>query len=120
MASAPSPATRSGPTLTLKAPSGGSGLSLAMPKVGGQSLGELMVSLHMLMPEQHEQVQHLVSRLPTEKRTVFRLVHELEMTVRDAAEQLGIPEGTAKSRLYYARKQLAHDWQALETPWEER
>ena len=69
--------------------------------------------------EQHEQVQHLVSRLSEEKRTVFRLVHELEMTVRDAAEQLGIPEGTAKSRLYYARKQLAHDWQALETPWEE-
>jgi RNA polymerase sigma-70 factor (ECF subfamily) len=69
--------------------------------------------------EEHDRIRRLVSRLPEEKRAVFRLVHELEMTVRDAAEQLGIPEGTVKSRLYYARKQLAYDWQAMETPWEE-
>jgi hypothetical protein len=58
-AAAPGPApaaTRSGPTLTLKAPSGGSGLSLAVPSVGGQGLGEMMVRLHMLTPQQHEQV----------------------------------------------------------------
>ncbi len=36
------------------------------------------------------------------------------MTVRDAAGELGIPEGTAKSRLHYARRQLASDWQATE------
>ena len=62
--------------------------------------------------ETREQVRRLVATLPDGKREVFRLVHEMEMTVRDAAGALGIPEGTAKSRLYYARKQLASDWQA--------
>ena len=62
--------------------------------------------------EEREQVRRLVANLPDGKRAVFRLVHEMEMTVRDAAGALGIPEGTAKSRLYYARKQLASDWQA--------
>lgn len=48
-------ATRGGPTLTLKAPSGaGSGLSLR--GVEDRPIGELMVSLNMLTREQHEAV----------------------------------------------------------------
>lgn len=64
--------------------------------------------------EERQQVRRLVAALPNEKRAVLRLVHEMEMTIHDAAEQLEIPEGTVKSRLYYARKQLADDWQALD------
>lgn len=64
--------------------------------------------------ERQELVQQLVEGLPEEKREVFRLVHEMEMSMRDAADELGIPEGTVKSRLYYARKQLAHEWEELE------
>lgn len=64
--------------------------------------------------EERQQVRRLVAALPDEKRAVFRLVHEMEMTIHDAAVQLEIPEGTVKSRLHYARKQLADDWQALD------
>ena len=64
--------------------------------------------------EERQQVRRLVAALPDEKRAVFRLVHEMEMTIHDAAAQLEIPEGTVKSRLHYARKQLADDWQALD------
>jgi DNA-directed RNA polymerase specialized sigma24 family protein len=38
----------------------------------------------------------------------------MEMSLRDAADELGIPEGTAKSRLHYAKKRLAHAWQELD------
>ena len=50
----------------------------------------------------------LMNRLPEDKREVFRLVHEMEMSLRDTADALDIPEGTVKSRLHYARKRLAH------------
>jgi len=53
----------------------------------------------------------LIEDLSAEKQAVFRLVHTLEMTTADAAEELGIPEGTVKSRLYYAKKLLAEGWQ---------
>ena len=69
--------------------------------------------------EQHQRCQRLIDRLPEEKREVFHLVHEMEMSLRDAADELGIPEGTVKSRLYYAKKRLAHEWQALDSKWEE-
>jgi RNA polymerase sigma-70 factor (ECF subfamily) len=67
------------------------------------------------MAQEREQFRRLVDALPDEKRAVFRLVHETEMTIRDAADELGIPEGTVKSRLHYAKKRLARDWQALES-----
>ena len=69
--------------------------------------------------ERLAQVRQLVEGLADGKRELLRLVHEHEMSVRNAADELGIPEGTAKSRLYYARKQLARQWQDLESTWEE-
>jgi RNA polymerase sigma-70 factor (ECF subfamily) len=69
--------------------------------------------------EQHQRCQRLIDRLPEEKREVFHLVHEMEMSLRDAADELDIPEGTVKSRLYYAKKRLAHEWQAPDNKWEE-
>jgi len=71
------------------------------------------------LAERSELFRRLVERLPAEKREVFRLVHQMEMSVRDAADELGIPEGTIKSRLHYAKKRLAREWQDLETEWEE-
>jgi RNA polymerase sigma-70 factor (ECF subfamily) len=69
--------------------------------------------------ETNAQFRRLIDALPDEKRAVLRLVHEMEMTIRDAADELGIPEGTAKSRLHYAKRRLAHDWQALQAMWED-
>lgn len=60
--------------------------------------------------EQRARYRQILGRLPEEKREVFRLVHELEMSLRETADALDIPEGTVKSRLYYARAQLARQW----------
>lgn len=63
--------------------------------------------------ERKELLADLLASLPADKRDVLRLVHEEDRNVREAAEELGIPVGTVKSRLHYARAQLAREWQAL-------
>jgi RNA polymerase sigma-70 factor (ECF subfamily) len=66
------------------------------------------------MAERHERYRRLVDRLPKDKRDVLHLVHEMEMSHQDAADELGIPEGTVKSRLYYAKQRLAQEWRESE------
>ena len=48
-------------------------------------------------------VRDLINALPEGKREAVRLVHLHEMSIHDAANLLGIPPGTVKSRLYYGR-----------------
>ncbi len=62
--------------------------------------------------ERGERIRRMIQDLPEEKREVFRLVHQLEMSLRDAADELNIPVGTAKSRLHYARERLSRQWRA--------
>ena len=50
-----------------------------------------------------------VSTLPEHQREVLHLVFYEEMSVRETADVLGIPEGTVKSRMYNARKTLAKE-----------
>jgi RNA polymerase sigma-70 factor (ECF subfamily) len=45
-------------------------------------------------------------RLSVEHRTVVVLVHYLGLTPTEAAERMGTPPGTARSRLHYALQQL--------------
>ena len=59
------------------------------------------------LAERRELVRRHVADLPEEKREVIRLVYQEEMDIADAADALGIPPGTVKSRLHYARKRLA-------------
>src|SRR5512136_1091780 len=40
------------------------------------------------LAEEWEQFRRLVEGLPEEKRQVFRLVHQMEMSLRDAADEL--------------------------------
>ena len=60
--------------------------------------------------EQRRILQALIDALPGEKREIFQMVYEDEVTLREVAERLAIPEGTVKSRLFHARKQLAEAW----------
>lgn len=60
--------------------------------------------------EERARLYRAIDGLPEAKREVFRLVHEMELSIRDAAGHLGIPEGTVKSRLYYAQKKLSEAW----------
>jgi RNA polymerase sigma-70 factor (ECF subfamily) len=71
------------------------------------------------LAEQREQFRQIIAGLPEEKRVAFHLVHQMDMSIRDAAGELGVPEGTVKSRLHYAKQRLARAWQDLETEWEE-
>jgi RNA polymerase sigma-70 factor, ECF subfamily len=55
-----------------------------------------------------------IEALSEEKREVLRLVYDAEMEVRAAAIELNVPEGTVKSRLYHARRELARPWRYVE------
>lgn len=48
-----------------------------------------------------------LSSLPQALSQILRLHYLEEFSLSDIAEITGLPEGTVKSRLYYARKQLA-------------
>lgn len=61
--------------------------------------------------EGRARLRQLVEGLSEDKREVLRLVVDAELDLRQAAETLGIPEGTVKSRLYYARRSLERAWQ---------
>jgi RNA polymerase sigma-70 factor (ECF subfamily) len=58
--------------------------------------------------------QEALAKLPALYREVF-LLREVEgLSVRDAAETLGVPEGTVKVRLHRARQELARRLAGLE------
>ncbi len=64
--------------------------------------------------EQGMRLRQVIQDLPEEKRELLQLVHQMEFSLREVADELGIPEGTAKSRLHYAREQVKHGLQAEE------
>jgi len=53
-----------------------------------------------------DQLARVFGRLSIDHRTVIVLHHYLGFTVEDAASTIGIPIGTAKSRLHYATEAL--------------
>ncbi len=69
--------------------------------------------------EQKRLLQRFISELSEEKQEVFRLVHDAQLETSEVAERLGIPEGTVKSRMHHARRQIARDWRELASEWEE-
>jgi RNA polymerase sigma-70 factor, ECF subfamily len=69
--------------------------------------------------EQRHLLQRFVDQLPEEKQEVFRLIYDAHMETREAAAELGIPEGTVKSRLHHARRQIARSWQELDSEGED-
>lgn len=48
-----------------------------------------------------------IARLSPDHREILDLVYYQEMSVGEAAEILGIPENTVKTRMFYARKKLS-------------
>lgn len=48
-----------------------------------------------------------IERLSPDHREILDLVYYQEMSVGEAAEVLGIPENTVKTRMFYARKKLS-------------
>ena len=64
-------------------------------------------------------LQGVVEGLPEEKRQVLHMVYDDEMELHEVAEELDIPLGTIKSRLYYARQYVARQWREIAREWEE-
>jgi len=54
-----------------------------------------------------EVLRACLSRLSEDHRQIVELVYYHEMSVQEVAEILQIPENTAKTRLFYARKRLS-------------
>lgn len=54
-------------------------------------------------------VERALDTLPEAQREVLHLVFYENLTVRETAELLGVPEGTVKSRMHHARKRLAEE-----------
>ena len=52
------------------------------------------------------QVAGALEKLTPEHRQVIRLAHVQGLAVREIAERLGLPEGTVKSRTWYALRSL--------------
>ena len=75
-----------------------------------------------VMVERAERFQllwQLIDGLPQEKREVLHLIYQKEMALREVAIELGIPEGTVKSRLHYSIRHLAREWKEIASDWEE-
>jgi RNA polymerase sigma-70 factor (ECF subfamily) len=60
----------------------------------------------ILSVNDRDQLERAFRRLTLEQRTVLVFHHYLDLTLVDVAERLGIPLGTAKSRLHYATAAL--------------
>lgn len=69
--------------------------------------------------EQARLVQSLIRTLPDDKREVLRLVVDEQMDVSEVASLLGVPRGTVRSRLHYARRRLAEQWDQIKSEWED-
>jgi RNA polymerase sigma-70 factor (ECF subfamily) len=69
--------------------------------------------------ERRRLLSQSVEQLSEDKREVFELVYEAHMETRQVAAELGIPEGTVKSRMHHARKEIARSWQELGIEWED-
>jgi RNA polymerase sigma-70 factor (ECF subfamily) len=57
--------------------------------------------------DQGEILRECLSRLSPEHREIVDLVYYQGRTIRDAAEIVGIPENTVKTRMFHARKRLS-------------
>ena len=62
---------------------------------------------HALWRDQLALVQTALAALPADKRSAVQLVRIAGKSLRQAAQELGIPIGTLKSRLHHAQQMLA-------------
>jgi RNA polymerase sigma-70 factor (ECF subfamily) len=65
--------------------------------------------------EAAEWVRLAVDALPAPQKTVLMLVYHQGLKYRQAAEALGLPVGTVKSRLHGAIRRLTRSWQRRQT-----
>jgi RNA polymerase sigma factor (sigma-70 family) len=60
----------------------------------------------------HDQLERGLARIPADQRAVVVLVYYLDLPLADAAQAIGVPVGTAKSRLNRATQVLRAELEA--------
>jgi RNA polymerase sigma-70 factor (ECF subfamily) len=73
----------------------------------------------LVQAERRRLLDRSVSHLSVGKQEVLRLLYEAHLETGQIAAQLGIPEGTVKSRLHHARREIARSWQEIGIEWED-
>ena len=73
----------------------------------------------LLQAERRRLLDRSVSQLSVGKQEVLRLLCEAHLETGQIAAELGIPEGTVKSRLHHARREIARSWQEIGIEWED-
>jgi len=63
-----------------------------------------------------DELEQAFRRLPLDQRAVFVLHHHVGLPLVAVAETLGIPDGTARSRLHYATRALRAAFEVSRTP----
>jgi RNA polymerase sigma-70 factor (ECF subfamily) len=90
----------------------------------GQEVGKLANLLESASPsplaelssaEQRDWVQRTIAQLPESMQSVIHLVYYQGLKYREAAETLGVPVGTVKSRLHTAVLKLNELWNSDHT-----
>jgi RNA polymerase sigma-70 factor (ECF subfamily) len=67
----------------------------------------------LVSEEERHQLWRAIERLPDNLRIPLLLYYMEEQSVSEIARILSLPQGTVKSRLYHARKQLKNELEAL-------
>ncbi len=60
----------------------------------------------ILTVDDRDQLERAIRRLTVEQRTVLVFHHYLGLSISEVAERIGIPVGTAKSRLHHATRAM--------------
>lgn len=104
-------------------------VSLDSPASGDDDVGTLVQMLagngrtadeQVQDEEAREWVRSAVASLPESLRAALVLVYHQGMKYREAADVLGIPVGTVKSRLHSALLKLNESWQRTRSPLAEK
>ena len=67
----------------------------------------------VLQQNEVDMIQRFVASLPEKYRIPIYLYYSADMQINEVAEILGLPEGTVKSRMRKAKKQLKEKLEAI-------
>jgi len=60
--------------------------------------------------EQRERMEHIISALPDKYASVIRLFYYSQLTVKEIARHMKLPERTVETQLYRAKKLIRERW----------
>ena len=92
-----------------RSPHAAAGLYAELDEVIEATVADSADNAEVVLEKKHqgEMLRDALTKLSPEHREIIDLVYYHEKSVDEAAEILGIPAATVKTRMFYARKKLA-------------